>query len=1364
MNRHTTALGSLALMCLLTGSALATRITFDGAATSNNTDIPKSYGSFIAGNSTGFVTTDGSGATPSIGLAWLGTDEWEYHSATTWTHETPVSVAQMDHNPGLPPTDNVAEVVFTPIDGRSVKINSFLVSVANDSLADHAYDWEVVGTGVSGSLNVPLGGNTGTVPVNFTGASGVPYTLRLTYIPGDGSGSGGALDDLSFSEVLLPGAEVLRLFVDRLTGGISLKNVGASSVNIKGYSITSEAGALNHSNWKTIAGNSDVNGNGSVDSDDDWTKLSAPTSASDLSEFEFGGNGGTIAPSASVVLNVPAGNAWLKNPTEDLKLEVVLGDGRISQFTVEYINGPAGGFAVGDLNFDGSITALDWPIYNAGRGVDLSGMSAAQAYQLGDLDGDLDNDFMDFLQFKDLFTAANGAGSFAALVSVPEPTSALLLLLGSVSLLALRPKQAADFLSRRSPRSSVVISRCAVLCGSLLVLLCLAGTTRATTLNFNFNQSGSVPANNSDLNPTYGSNVTAGNIIGATAGAEGFTPNIGLLWAPAGGPEVDGTPDANVLEFHSAATFQGAGFTVPVLQFDVDLSQHTNPPDDPTIDFTVTGGFAFKLHSFKIGNATDQTEPPYRWNISLTRLSDMAVVATQTTGFLSAGSLETVNFNFTGDPNESYRLRFDDEGANAVRTGIDDLTFSQELIAQPQMKLIVNTLNGAVTLANSSGSSFNIDTYEIRSASSSLNATGWSSLQDQDFEGNGAPGTGNGWEEAGGVGAHQLIESYLFGSSTISNGASVFLGQAFDHDKVGVQQDLEFLYHEVGSGGILRTGIVEYVSVALAGDYNNNGVVDAADYTLWRKNLGAPNESGINNNGDGGGVTLSDFTFWKSRFGNISIAGSGSAGVASVPEPSTLGLFALLLVGLVPSYRRSAAGRLATGRGVVHVLAGVTAVFMLAQVTTAAVTVDRFYRFGEHASEPASAGAVVGSSLGETLDSVSQTGNRFDDDAQNLTPNSTTLGPKYINVGPTGLNRPGALAGQFGAQFDGVDDHLVGVPLNRPDETAGPDFVGDGPFLFPFPFNYNTITARGLQMWVYPDAAAIGTQRQGIVFDTIAAGGVSITADGKWTQTNDSRLNDASIPATVPVVGNQWHHVMQHIYPTTQPGAPAVLAGTGASDLGFTSVVFVNGVAVSANNGNPSPGELNNLDRIGVLAVGAEEVASLDTVNPAFANHFKGVVDDLKMYVFGDNSSDPFSPPGQNFGTFSLFADNDWIASQIALIPGGILQPGDINRDGSVNQADVTAFAAGWKKEKRLKGSINSVTVGDWETWGWGDLNLDGIVDLLDAVILDAQLNAGSGSGLASNVGVPEPTTLMLTGLGLLALACRRQRKSAAWQ
>lgn len=73
----------------------------------------------------------------------------------------------------------------------------------------------------------------------------------------------------------------------------------------------------------------------------------------------------------------------------------------------------------------------------------------------------------------------------------------------------------------------------------------------------------------------------------------------------------------------------------------------------------------------------------------------------------------------------------------------------------------------------------------------------------------------------------------------------------------------------------------------LAGDYNNNGVVDAADYVTWRKNEG-PNAALPNDNGE---VTQAGrYTLWRANFGKT--PGSGSS-LTAVPEPTTI-LFALI--------------------------------------------------------------------------------------------------------------------------------------------------------------------------------------------------------------------------------------------------------------------------------------------------------------------------------------------------------------------------------------------------------------------------------------------------------------------------------------
>jgi hypothetical protein len=79
------------------------------------------------------------------------------------------------------------------------------------------------------------------------------------------------------------------------------------------------------------------------------------------------------------------------------------------------------------------------------------------------------------------------------------------------------------------------------------------------------------------------------------------------------------------------------------------------------------------------------------------------------------------------------------------------------------------------------------------------------------------------------------------------------------------------------------------ITVALAGDYNGNGTVDAADYTVWRNNVGS--STTLPNDPIGGVIGQDQYDQWKANFGMT--AGSGSAATgAPVPEPSILAILA----------------------------------------------------------------------------------------------------------------------------------------------------------------------------------------------------------------------------------------------------------------------------------------------------------------------------------------------------------------------------------------------------------------------------------------------------------------------------------------
>ncbi|MEM6855626.1 MAG: hypothetical protein AAF593_14560, partial [Planctomycetota bacterium] len=78
--------------------------------------------------------------------------------------------------------------------------------------------------------------------------------------------------------------------------------------------------------------------------------------------------------------------------------------------------------------------------------------------------------------------------------------------------------------------------------------------------------------------------------------------------------------------------------------------------------------------------------------------------------------------------------------------------------------------------------------------------------------------------------------------------------------------------------------------VALAGDYNLNGEVDAADYTVWADSFGSTTDLAADGNGDGV-VDAADYTIWADNFG----AGSATA-PAVVPEPGMMGVVSCGLV------------------------------------------------------------------------------------------------------------------------------------------------------------------------------------------------------------------------------------------------------------------------------------------------------------------------------------------------------------------------------------------------------------------------------------------------------------------------------------
>jgi hypothetical protein len=105
------------------------------------------------------------------------------------------------------------------------------------------------------------------------------------------------------------------------------------------------------------------------------------------------------------------------------------------------------------------------------------------------------------------------------------------------------------------------------------------------------------------------------------------------------------------------------------------------------------------------------------------------------------------------------------------------------------------------------------------------------------------------------------------------------------------------------SGNLLAADLdnvsVDWLAAPALGDYNGDGIVDAADYTIWRDTLGSTTDlraNGDNTGASAGVIDQADYVFWKSHFGNHAGSGAGGGANAGVPEPTT-GL--MLLVGIL---------------------------------------------------------------------------------------------------------------------------------------------------------------------------------------------------------------------------------------------------------------------------------------------------------------------------------------------------------------------------------------------------------------------------------------------------------------------------------
>jgi hypothetical protein len=140
-------------------------------------------------------------------------------------------------------------------------------------------------------------------------------------------------------------------------------------------------------------------------------------------------------------------------------------------------------------------------------------------------------------------------------------------------------------------------------------------------------------------------------------------------------------------------------------------------------------------------------------------------------------------------------------------------------------------------------------------------------------------------------------------------GADPTLGDSFEIISTASRSGVFSAVNLPSIGGFAQLEVVydnDSVTIVAAplldGDFNGDGTVDAADYTVWRDNLGSNNvwaaDADLN-----GTVDAGDYAIWRANFGASIPPGSLASG--AVPEPAAWGLLAVGLALLAATRHRS---------------------------------------------------------------------------------------------------------------------------------------------------------------------------------------------------------------------------------------------------------------------------------------------------------------------------------------------------------------------------------------------------------------------------------------------------------------------------
>jgi phospholipase/lecithinase/hemolysin len=160
-----------------------------------------------------------------------------------------------------------------------------------------------------------------------------------------------------------------------------------------------------------------------------------------------------------------------------------------------------------------------------------------------------------------------------------------------------------------------------------------------------------------------------------------------------------------------------------------------------------------------------------------------------------------------------------------------------------------------------------------------------------------------------------ILDPAAFGFTNVTDAAAPGLAPgdgSYDVGQIAAEPNKYLFWDDLHPTAAVHAMLAQYALAVLVlpGDYNKNGVVDAADFTVWRDTLG---QSGAGLPADGTGpsgapdgmVDQLDYDFWKAHFSEVTGSGLGAGRATAVPEPAAMWLAAIALMMI--SLRRPAA-------------------------------------------------------------------------------------------------------------------------------------------------------------------------------------------------------------------------------------------------------------------------------------------------------------------------------------------------------------------------------------------------------------------------------------------------------------------------